>query len=75
MIKLKSLEGKKVHLSTASGNEYVGVVGDYIWADDNEPSYEEAIILDNPIKNGTESIGYPIQFNQSEIAELEIIEK
>ena len=41
------------------GNEYTGKVRDYIWADDNEPSYEEAIILDNAIKNETEAIEYP----------------
>lgn len=67
MENLRKFEGKNVRLTTVSGKLYTGYVGDYIFADENEPIQEESLILDNiPGKNN------PMEFLASEIKYVEV---
>lgn len=67
MIELITIEGKCVRLVDIDGDEFVGMVTDYIYPDDNEPEGEEGIIMDIKGYNN------PIQFNAHEIKTIEII--
>ena len=49
-MKLYKLEGKRVRLIDREGEEFEGVVGDYIYPEDNEPEGVEGIILGYPIR-------------------------
>lgn len=66
-MKLVELEGKKVRIMANNKKVYEGIVGDYIYPEDNEPEGEEGIIIDNP------KYSHPIQFNAHEIKSIEII--
>lgn len=62
---LKEFEGCRVRLVSAeTGKVYVGVVGDYIYPDDNEPE-EEGIVLDIP------GMPNPIAFDAHEIESID----
>lgn len=71
MIKLSALEGKKVRLYNKSGSSFVGVVGDYIHPEDNEPEEVEAIVLDYPIRDDGYRYEYPVEFTSAEIKKVE----
>ena len=71
MIKLSTLEGKKVRLYSKSGASFVGVVGDYIYPEDNEPENVEAIVLDYPIRDDGYKYKYPVEFTANEIEKVE----
>ena len=63
---LRKFAGKKIRLVDKDGDIFEGVVGDYIWPDDNDPEIE-AIIIDNP------KYPNPMEFNAEEIKSIEII--
>lgn len=66
----QSLEGKRVKLIDIDGTTFEGIVGDYIYPEDNEPEGIAAIdIYDCPQRPG-EWIG----FNEPDIKFIEIIE-
>lgn len=71
-MELRSLEGKKIRLTDTDGYVYTGVVGDYVYADDNDPE-EEAIILDYLTRNDGFKYENPIEFRASEIKSIEVI--
>lgn len=55
-MKLYKFEGKRVRLIDREGEEFEGVVGDYIYPEDNELEGVEGIILDYPIRGMDTSI-------------------
>lgn len=66
----QSLEGKKVKITDIYGEIFEGIVGDYIYPEDNEPEGIAAIdIYDCPQRPG-QWIG----FNETDIESVEIIE-
>ncbi len=66
----QSLEGKKVRITDIDGEIFEGIVGDYIFPEDNEPEGISAIdIYDCPQRPG-QWIG----FNETDIESIEIIE-
>lgn len=66
----QSLEGKKVKITDIDGEIFEGIVGDYIYPEDNEPEGIAAIdIYDCPQRPG-QWIG----FNETDIESVEIIE-
>ena len=73
MIKLSTLEGKKVRLYNKSGTSFVGVVGDCIYPEDNEPEEVEAIVLDYPIRDDGYKYKYPVGFTATEIEKVEVL--
>jgi len=62
--KLYTFEDKKVQIIDNKGITWEGIVGDYCYADDEDP---ESIILD------TSQSKYPEEFNQERIQSIEII--
>ncbi len=64
----QQLEGKKVRLIAVDNEEFIGIVADYIYPDDNEPEGLSGIILDDCPKRD-----YPIRFNEDEIKSITII--
>nr|WP_325302755.1 hypothetical protein [uncultured Dysosmobacter sp.] len=74
MIELSTLEGKKVRLISKSGRSYEGVVGDYIYPEDNAPEEIEAIIIDKPSRDDGFVYKSPVEFTAPEIKSIEIIE-
>lgn len=73
MIKLSTLEGKRVRLVSRNGQSYEGIVGDYIYPEDNVPEEIEAIIIDNPTRDDGFKYKNPVEFTASEIESIEII--
>ncbi len=67
MLSLKNYESKKVHIVDVSGNSFSGIVGDYVFPDDNEFE-EESVILDIENEN-------PMEFYLSDIQSIEIVEE
>ena len=66
----QSLEGKKIRITDIDGEIFEGIVGDYIYPEDNEPEGIAAIdIYDCPHRPG-QWIG----FNETDIESIEIIE-
>lgn len=65
----QSLEGKKVRITTTDGELFEGVVGDYIYPEDNEPEGLAAI----DIHRCPQRPGQWVGFNEHEIKSLEII--
>ena len=66
----QSLEGKRVRITDMDDEIFEGIVGDYIYPEDNEPEGIAAIdIYDCPQRPG-QWIG----FNEPEIKTLEVIE-
>lgn len=64
---LRNLEGKKVTLTDNDGEQFIGVIGDYIYPEDNEPEGVAGIVIDSPqYKN-------PLQFNEDEIKDIRVI--
>lgn len=73
MISMKldqSLEGKKVRIVDINGDIFEGVVGDYIFPEDNEPEGIAAI----DISNCPQRPGQWIGFNEPDIKSIEVIE-
>jgi len=70
----KRLEGEKVKLINYDNDVFIGVVGDYIYPEDNKPEGIDAIILDYPIKNGSYKYNNPVAFNSPDIKSIEIIQ-
>lgn len=66
-------EGKRVCLTDIDGDVFEGVVGDYIYPEDNEPEGVDAIVLDCATKNGWYEYKNPVQFNANEIESIEIV--
>ena len=66
----QSLEGKKVRIIDIDGELFEGIVGYYIYREDNEPEGIAAIdIYDCPQRPGRW-----IGFNETDIESIEIIE-
>lgn len=74
MVKLRTLEGKKIRLTDFDDNVFEGYVGDYIYPDDNEPEGIEGIVLDYPIRK-SDNYKYEnlIEFDAPDIKSIEII--
>lgn len=72
-MELWKFEGKKVKLTSKTGKIFEGVVGDYIYPEDNEPEGMDAVVLDYPIRNDGYQYQNPVQFNADEIQSIEII--
>lgn len=66
----QSLEGKKIKIVTVDGEEFVGIVSDYIYPEDNEPEGCSAIAVENCLQRPGQWIG----FNDYEIASISIID-
>lgn len=65
----QALEGKMVKVVLVDGSIFTGVVGDYIYPEDNnEPVGTACIILDD-----CDQQRHPIQINEDEIESVEII--
>lgn len=69
----QSLEGKRVRIVDVDGEIFEGVVGDYIYSEDNEPEGVDAIVLDYPTRNDGYKYQDLIRFNADEIKSIEII--
>lgn len=65
----QSLEGKNVRITGIDGEIFEGVVGDYIYPEDNEPEGVAAIDIYNCRQRPGEWIG----FNETDIESIEII--
>lgn len=74
MIKLSTLEGKRIKLVSKNGRSYKGIVGDYIYPEDNVPEEIEAIILDRPTRDDGFKYENPVEFTVPEIESIEVIE-
>ncbi len=73
MVKLATLEGEKIKLFSQSGRFYEGIVGDYIYPEDNAPEEIEAIVLDNTVRDDGYEFEFPVEFTAPEIKSIEII--
>lgn len=73
MIKLSKFEGKMVKLVTNDGHRYEGLVGDYIYPEDNEPEGTEGIVLDYPIVDGKAKSTELLEFTADDIQSIEMI--
>lgn len=65
----QSLEGKNVKITCIDGEVFTGIVGDYIFPEDNEPEGIAAIDIDNCPQKSGESVS----FNENEIDNIEVI--
>lgn len=63
---LKLLEGKRVRLIDVSGKTFEGIVGDYVYPEDNEPEGMASIILDISKNNA-------VEFFEREIRAIDVI--
>lgn len=72
-MELRKLEGKHIRLIDVDGDVFEGLVGDYIFPDDNEPEGIEGIVMDYPMQGDGKKSPYLIQFNASDIKSIEII--
>lgn len=72
-MELYRFEGKRVRLIDTENEEFEGVVGDYIYPEDNEPEGVEGIILDYPVRGDGRKYSNPVQFNAPEIKSIELI--
>ena len=68
------LEGKKIKLVNKNGRTFEGVVGDYIYPEDNAPEEVEAIVLDHPIRDDGFKYENPVEFTAPEIESIVIKE-
>lgn len=73
MIKLSKFEGKMVKLLDNNGHRYEGLVGDYIYPEDNEPEGVEGIILDYPMVDGKTKSTELLEFTVDDIRSIELI--
>lgn len=73
MIELSALEGKKIKLVNKDGQTFEGIVGDYIYPEDNVPQEVEAIIMDSPMRNDGFKYENPVEFTEPEIKSIEVI--
>jgi len=73
-MKLHRLEGKLVRLIDTEDEHFEGVVGDYIFPEDNEPEGVEGVILNYPIRADGFKLTNPVQFNAPDIKSIEIIQ-
>lgn len=64
---LGQYEGKKVRLISKSGKTYIGIVGDYIDPEDNEPEGIASVVLDIP------GAKHPVEFPEHDIVSIEAI--
>lgn len=71
-MELYEYEGERIRLIDTEGEEFEGVVGDYVYPEDNDPEVE-AIILDDVVRGDGHKYSNPIQFNETEIKSIEII--
>ena len=74
MIKLSTLEGKRIKLVSKNGRSYEGIVGDYIYPEDNVPEEIEAIIIDHPTRDDGFRYENPVEFTAPEIESIEVVE-
>lgn len=65
----QSLEGKKVRIIDVDGEIFEGVVGDYIYPEDNEPEGIAAIDIEDCLQRPEELLG----FNETDIKSIEVI--
>lgn len=72
-MELCKFEGKCVRLVDNEGEEFEGVVGDYIYPEDNEPEGVEGIILDYPTRGDGRKYQNPVLFNAPDIKSIEVI--
>lgn len=73
-MELRRLEGKRIRLINTENEEFEGVVGDYVFPEDNEPEGIEGIIVDYPIRGDGYRYRNPVLFNSPDIKSVEIIE-
>lgn len=73
-MELRKLEGKRIRLINTESEEFEGVVGDYVFPEDNEPEGVEGIIVDYPIRSDGHRYRNPVLFNAPDIKSIEIIE-
>lgn len=73
-MELYKLEGKRVRLIDSESEEFEGIVGDYIFPEDNEPEGIEGIILDYPVRGDGYQYDSPVLFNAPDIKSIEIVE-
>ena len=64
---LKEFDGKRIVLIDTAGKEYKGIVGDYVYPEDNENG-KESVILDVNRGRG------PIEFYEEDIRSIELID-
>lgn len=69
MIFNQSLEGKKVKILDVDGEEYEGIVSEYIYPEDNDPEGIAAIDLENCPQYPGKLIG----FNENEIKTIRVL--
>ena len=72
-MELYKFEGKKVRLIDTEGEEFEGVVGDYIFPEDNEPEGIDGIILDYPMRGDGYKYQSPVLFNAPDIKAIDLI--
>ena len=48
---LQIYEGKKVRIIDVDGQEFEGIISDYIYPEDNAPEEKEAVVLEIPNRN------------------------
>lgn len=68
----QTFEGKRVRLIDIDRIVYEGVVGDYIYPEDNEPEGMAGLVLDYPIRDDGYKYENPVQFNENEIESIEV---
>lgn len=73
MIELSALERKRIKLVNGNGQTFEGIVGDYIYPEDNVPQEIEAIIVNCPTRGDGFKYENPVEFTASEIKSIEII--
>lgn len=72
-MELHKFEGKRVRLIDSEGEEFEGVVGDYIYPEDNEPEGVEGIVLDGLTGADGRKYKSPVLFNAPDIKSIELI--
>ena len=65
---IQALEGKKIRLIDVDGEEFEGIVEDYIYPEDNEP--EEVAAVDMRVKDSENWIS----FYKNQIQSIEVLE-
>ncbi len=65
----QSLEGKRVKVVHSGGEIFIGIVGDYIYPEDNEPDGIASIVLDH-----CNQLSYPLEIYENEIKQIDIID-
>lgn len=65
------MEGKRVKIIDKHGEEFEGIVSDYIYPEDNEPEGVAAIDIESCPQRG----GRGVSFYETDIKSIEVLEK